>query len=83
MVRSMGEGNLTPSAAVLWGAIPRASRERILRHVFCVKCEGAVGIIDVRGEEQDGDVILRGRCATCGHEVARVVETSEADHSGN
>ena len=35
------------------------------------------------GEEGTGDVILTGSCAKCGHEVVRVVETSEAEHSGN
>jgi len=34
-------------------------------------------------EEENGDVILKGLCAQCGHEVVRVVETSEQDKSGN
>jgi hypothetical protein len=28
-------------------------------------------------------VTLKGSCAVCGHEVDRVVETSESDHSKN
>ena len=35
------------------------------------------------GEEENGDVILKGSCAKCGHDVVQVVETSERDASGN
>jgi len=44
---------------------------------------GAVEMVAFSGEEKDGDVILTGSCAKCGHEVVRVVETSERDVSGN
>lgn len=79
----MNDGNFTPSAAVLWGVIPREARERILTNVFCVKCRGSVKIVKFTGEEQNGDVILKGECAKCGHEVVRVLETSERDSSMN
>ena len=35
-----------------------------------------------RGESK-GDILLRGVCSKCGHQVVRVVETSERDLSGN
>jgi hypothetical protein len=35
------------------------------------------------GEVNGGDVILKGSCATCGHTVVRLVETSERDLSQN
>ena len=79
----MSEGQFSKQAAVLWGTIPREGREKILKNVHCVKCPGPVEIVRFTGEEQNGDVILRGSCAQCGHEVARVVETSERDLSGN
>lgn len=79
----MSDGQFTTKAAVLWGAIPKEARERILANVFCVKCRGSVTITKFTGEEENGDVILKGSCAKCGHEVVRVVETSEHDHSGN
>lgn len=79
----MSEGEFTPEAAVLWGGIPRDARERILSHVFCVKCRGSVSITRLAGQERNGDLILRGVCSKCGTEVVRVVETSERDHSGN
>ena len=79
----MNDGQFTTQAAVLWGAIPRATRERILKNVFCVKCCGSVAMLGFTGEERSGDLILKGSCARCGHEVVRVVETSEQDLSGN
>ncbi|MGE3308700.1 MAG: DUF5679 domain-containing protein [Limisphaerales bacterium] len=79
----MNEGDFTPAAAVLWGVIPREARERILANVFCVKCRRSVTMVNFTGEEQNGDVILRGACANCGHEVVRVLETSETNRSLN
>ena len=79
----MNDGQFTLPAAVLWATIPKEARERILANVFCVKCRGAVVITNYTGEEENGDVILKGSCANCGHEVVRVVETSERDSSGN
>lgn len=79
----MNEGQFTPRAAVLWSTIPQEARERILAAVFCVKCRTSVQITQFTGEEKNGDVFLKGACANCGHEVVRVVETSEEDNSGN
>jgi len=82
-LRGMSDGQFTTKATVLWGAIPKEARERILANVFCVKCRDSVTITKFIGEEVKGDVILKGFCARCGHEVVRVVETSERDNSGN
>ena len=79
----MNEGKFSAKAAVLWSTVPKEARPRILANVFCVKCRGSVQIVDFTGEEEKGDVVLRGKCAKCGHEVVRVVETSEHDNSGN
>jgi len=79
----MSEGQFTPRAKVLWSMVPKEARVRILANVFCVKCRDTVTITDYTGGEQNGDVILKGACAKCGHEVVRVVETSEQDNSGN
>jgi hypothetical protein len=83
IIAGMSDGTFTAKAAVLWGTIPKEARTRILANVFCVKCRGSVTIKDFTGEEENGDVILKGACAKCGHEVVRVVETSEHDNSGN
>ena len=81
--QSVSDGNLTPRAAVLWATIPKEAGGRILANGWCVKCRGSVTINDYTGEEENGDLILKGACAKCGHEVVRVVETSEHDNSGN
>ena len=79
----MIDDQFTMRAAVLWGTIPREARERILKNVFCAKCGGSVEIIKFTGEECDGNLVLKGSCAKCGEQVARVVETSQGDSSGN
>ena len=79
----MNDGKFTPKAALLWSSIPKEAQARILANVFCVKCRGSVQIKNFAGEEENGDVVLKGVCAKCGHEVVRVVETSESDHSKN
>ena len=79
----MSEEQFTARAAVLWGTIPKEARERILKSVFCGNCRGSVEIIKFTGEESDGNLVLKGSCVKCGHEVARVVETSQVDSSGN
>ena len=80
---SMTDEQFTARAAMLWGTIPKAAREQILKNVFCGNCRGSVEIIKFTGEEQDGNLVLKGSCAKCGHAVARVVETSQVDSSGN
>jgi len=79
----MGDGQFTLKAAVLWGTIPKTARARILANVWCVKCRTSVQVTKFNGEEEKGDLILKGSCGQCGHEVVRVVETSEMDLSGN
>ena len=79
----MTDERFTARAALLWGTIPKEARERILKNVFCAKCRGSVEIIKFTGEEHDGNLVLKGSCAKCGHEVARVVETSQVESSGN
>ena len=73
----------TARAAVLWGTIPREARERILKNVFCANCGGSVEIIKFTVEERDGNLLLTGSCAQCGHKVVRLVETSQVDPLGS
>jgi hypothetical protein len=80
---SMTNEQFTARVAMLWGTILREARERLLKSVFCGNCRGSVEIIKFTVEERDGNLVLKGSCAKCGHEVARVVETSQADSSGN
>lgn len=79
----MSKPQFSPRAAVLWSAIPDDARKRIVKNVFCVKCGTWVEIVKFTATERDGDIILKGQCADCGHEVIRVVETSETNWEKN
>ena len=79
----MNNGTFTPMAAVQWITISQEGRSRILANVFCGQCRDSVPITNFTGEEHQGDVYLKGSCARCGHDVARLVETSERNWSGN
>jgi hypothetical protein len=79
----MKDEPFTMRAAVLWATVPREARKQILKNVFCANCCGSVEIVKFKGEEHDGNLVLTGSCAKCGQAVARVVETSEVDSSGN
>ncbi|NMW18533.1 MAG: hypothetical protein HKK66_05835 [Chlorobiaceae bacterium] len=59
-----------------WAAIPMQYREQILSNVFCSRCREAVEIVDYSDAIIKGDLLLKGKCATCGHDVARLVEGS-------
>ncbi|MEI6846693.1 MAG: hypothetical protein WCK32_01450 [Chlorobiaceae bacterium] len=63
-------------AAEFWADIPMEYRAQILVNVFCSQCRDAVEIVDYSGSIVKGDLLLKGKCATCGHQVARLVEGS-------
>ena len=79
---SVSKRVFTSQAELLWYSIPANARERILKNVFCTKCKGSE-MIDYNGSEKNGDLVLEGSCAKCGHQVVRVVETSEAKPPNN
>ena len=74
----MTREGFTAPAASLWEEIPAVHRQRILDNVWCGRCRGSVTITQFAGVVKKGDILLSGKCGTCGHDVARVVETSEA-----
>ena len=60
-----------------WSAVPPDVQRAIINAVWCTACRTSVRMNLTKGE-MDGDIlVLRGTCATCGHEVARVVEPVE------
>ena len=73
----MDTEKFTPKALLLWSIVPREARARIVKAVFCTRCRGSVEMVEYYGIEKNGDVLLTGKCKVCGHEVVRVVETSE------
>ena len=73
----MESSNFTSKAMLLWSIVPKDARAQILKAVFCTRCRTSVEIVDYKGTEKNGDVVLTGSCKVCGHKVVRVVETSE------
>ena len=57
-----------------WNKNTKWAQANILEHVWCVECRVGVSINLETAEMQDDDLILRGKCKTCGHEVCRLVE---------
>lgn len=66
----------TPQAAAFWANIDMQHRALILANIFCVQCRCAVEIVDYSGSIVSDDLLLKGKCAKCGHDVARLVEGS-------
>lgn len=67
-------GIFTPSAAKRWKRIPKWAQKKILAKVWCGKCLGSVQIVLESAKMRKRDLILRGKCKTCGKNVCRVVE---------
>jgi hypothetical protein len=68
-------GEFTDKAKALWDAIPPQAQERLLTNVWCVHCSKGTTITDFTGHVEKGDLTLRGRCGTCGGQVARLIES--------
>ena len=64
----------TPQARKIWDTIPVAGRTKILNTVWCVNCSRFTTMVSYSGKVEKGDLILRGTCERCGHEVTRLVE---------
>lgn len=64
----------TRQASKFWMAIPADARAKLLANVYCGHCRGGVSIVNVTATVKRSDLLLKGNCATCGHDVARLVE---------
>jgi hypothetical protein len=61
-------------ARAFWEAIPERQRHTLLANVWCARCQSETTIVDYRGRLESGDLILEGRCMTCGGGVTRLIE---------
>ena len=61
------------SALKKWNSIPKDLQKKILENVYCRNCH-VTTITDFSIIEDKYGIILKGKCAKCGHEVARVIE---------
>jgi len=66
----------SPKAAKLWAEIPEQFQEKILDNVYCSYCQHSVRIVNYFGSIVSGDLVLKGSCAECGKNVARLLEGS-------
>lgn len=57
-----------------WFSISEEIREKLLHNVRCPNCKDTVEIIEYLINGSDFGIILQGKCGTCGHDVARVIE---------
>ena len=61
------------SAETKWNTISKSNQQKLLANVLCGKC-AITTIVDYSIENSQNDIVLRGKCAKCGGNVARVVE---------
>jgi len=62
-----------------WSEIPDDVKPQLLSNVYCSKCKDTVVIINFKAEIMDNDLLLKGKCKTCNHNVARLIEGPEDD----
>lgn len=69
-------GLIMEKAQELWNQIPEWAREKLIHNVFCTFCSAVTTIVDYKIEMAGfrDDIVLRGKCQECGHEVARYIE---------
>ncbi len=66
--------NATHVAALQkWKTIPEYARELLLNNVWCSRC-GETRLKEYTVEPAGPNIVLRGRCPACHHDVARYVE---------
>ncbi|MDP2210345.1 MAG: HigA family addiction module antitoxin [Candidatus Aquicultor sp.] len=64
----------TRDAKKRWNKVPKWAQAELLKNVYCGKCHDMVAISLETAKMQRADLILRGKCKICGHDVCRVVE---------
>jgi hypothetical protein len=74
----------TPEAAAAWNAIPPWVQQELLSKVWCPHCRKSTTMKEFGGKVEGEDLVLQGRCASCGGKVARVLEGGNpSSHSEN
>jgi hypothetical protein len=66
--------DFTAPARERWESIPDNLRQLLLNNVWCVTCRRGVKITNFVGSTLDRGLLLRGKCAVCHGDVARVIE---------
>lgn len=66
--------NFTGAARQRWESIPARIRKELLANVWCGQCRDTAIITNFSGALKGNDLLLVGKCAVCGNDVARVIE---------
>ena len=69
------EAKFTPQARKLWEALEPRAKMFALNSVWCPQCEKSTSLAQLAGRVNGGELLLQGKCAACGTEVARLVES--------
>lgn len=57
-----------------WLVMPQDKKRMLLNNVWCGKCLKAVTIVKYTIEDNELGLVLKGKCKSCGNNVARVIE---------
>ena len=63
-----------PEALNWWARLTPANQRLILTTTWCGTCRRSTTIQNPVGQVMEEDLVLNGRCATCGEKVGRLVE---------
>ena len=69
------EAKFTPQAKKLWEALEPRTKMFALNTVWCSECEKSTSMAELGGRVNAGELVLHGKCSTCGGQVARNVES--------
>jgi|GEM_PF-284039 len=72
-VEDEGDDEVEETPEERWGKIDTHFQQKLIESVFCRKC-GVTTIKDYTLENNQMDVLLKGKCAKCNGKVARLVE---------
>jgi endogenous inhibitor of DNA gyrase (YacG/DUF329 family) len=67
--------NFTTKASNIWDSISPDKKDLILKNVWCPHCSRVTTMQEYSGKVESGDLILTGKCSTCGKKVARLLES--------
>jgi hypothetical protein len=70
------EAKFTPQAKKLWEALEPRAKMFALNTAWCPGCEKSTSLAELGGRVNAGELILHGKCSTCGGQIARPVESS-------
>ncbi len=66
----------TTQAKKIWEAIPPEVRLKLLNNVYCVSCSKTTAVGNTKMTIESGNLIIKGRCTSCGNKVARLIESA-------